>query len=98
MIPHTLNEYGDVFPQLYIISMKRRPIQKLFNLYNKENFLMVLYKGRDISQLVQLMISEYNERYHLEAFNGSNVCERYTWIKESAIQAAKDITDIYATN
>nr|DAP83735.1 MAG TPA: hypothetical protein [Caudoviricetes sp.] len=32
MIPHTLNEYGDVFPQLYIISMKRRPIQKLFNL------------------------------------------------------------------
>ena len=59
---------------------------------------MVIYKGRDISQLVQLMISEYNERYHLEAFNGSNVCERYAWIKELAIQAAKDITDIYATN
>ena len=59
---------------------------------------MVLYKGRDISQLVQLMISEYNERYRLEAFNGSNVCERYTWVRESAIQAAKDITDIYATN
>jgi len=27
---------------------------------------MVIYKGRDISQLVQLMISEYNERYRLE--------------------------------
>nr|DAT64670.1 MAG TPA: hypothetical protein [Caudoviricetes sp.] len=36
MIPHTLNEYGDVFPQLYIISMKRRPIQKLFNFIIEE--------------------------------------------------------------
>ena len=59
---------------------------------------MVIYKGRDISQLIQLMISEYNERYRLEAFNDSNVCDKYSWVKESAIQAAKDITDIYATN
>nr|DAP83737.1 MAG TPA: hypothetical protein [Caudoviricetes sp.] len=30
--PILLMSMGDVFPQLYIISMKRRPIQKLFNI------------------------------------------------------------------
>ena len=54
----------------------------------------VLYKGNDITPLVRLMMDEYNDRYHLEAFKDSSVCERYAWIRESAIRAAKDITDL----
>lgn len=40
------------------------------------------------------MIDEYNERYGLKAFGGSKVCERYPWVKNAAIQAAMDISDI----
>ena len=57
----------------------------------------VLYRGNDITSLVNLMINEYNDRYHLEAFKDSSVCERYAWIRESAINAAKDITDMMYT-
>ena len=57
----------------------------------------VLYKGNDITPLVRLMMDEYNDRYHLEAFKDSSVCERYAWIRESAIRAAKDITDMMYT-
>nr|DAP83738.1 MAG TPA: hypothetical protein [Caudoviricetes sp.] len=56
--------------------------------------MKVLYKGNDITSLVNLMIDEYNDRYHLEAFKDSGACERYAWIRESAINAAKDITDL----
>ena len=54
----------------------------------------LLYRGNDITSLVNLMITEYNDRYHLEAFKYSSVCERYTWIRESAVNAAKAITDL----
>jgi len=40
------------------------------------------------------MIGEYNDRYGLEAFKDSEVCTRYNWIKNAAIQAAMDISDI----
>ena len=53
-----------------------------------------VYKGRDITSLVNLMIGEYNDRYGLEAFKDSEVCTRYNWIKNAAIQAAMDISDI----
>ena len=53
-----------------------------------------IYKGKDITSLVNLMIDEYNERYGLEAFSDSKVCERYPWVKNAAIQAAMDISDI----
>ena len=54
----------------------------------------MLYRGNDITPLVRLMMDEYNDRYHLEAFKDSSVCERYAWIRESAIRATKDITDL----
>ena len=57
----------------------------------------MLYRGNDITPLVRLMMDEYNDRYHLEAFKDSSVCERYAWIRESAIRAAKDITDMMYT-
>ena len=53
-----------------------------------------VYKGRDITSLVNLMIDEYNDRYGLEAFKDSEVCNRYNWIRNAAIKAAMDISDI----
>ena len=60
-------------------------------------YMKVLYKGNDITSLVRLMMDEYNDRYHLEAFKDSSVCERYAWIRESAIRTAKEITDMMYT-
>jgi len=40
------------------------------------------------------MIDEYNDRYGLEAFKDSEVCNRYNWVRNAAIQAAMDISDI----
>ena len=53
-----------------------------------------VYKDRDITSLVNLMIDEYNDRYGLEAFKDSEVCNRYNWVRNAAIQAAMDISDI----
>jgi len=54
---------------------------------------LYLYKGSDIEPLILLMQDEYNARYQLIAFPESKVCDRYSSMKDLAIQTAKDIHD-----
>ena len=76
--------------------MKRIPIQTLFNL-QKGGEPIIIYQGKDITPLVNLMVHEYNDKYPLYALNEPKVCDRYESFRKSAILAAMDITDIEAS-
>lgn len=53
----------------------------------------VIYKGRDITNLANMMFVEYS-KYPTTSFPGASLHEKLAYRAKAAIQAAKEISDI----
>ena len=53
----------------------------------------IIYKGRDITSLANMMFAEYS-KYPTTSFPGASLHEKLSYRANAAIQAVKDISDI----